>query len=176
MRLQDNPSMDSPKLQLEYSNGRVVTTIESNVVDAINSATVEIAGSGKGISDAPITLIVRKRGVPDLTLIDLLGIMRVPVQGQPVDINDQVAKIIKEYIAPKESIILDVLSATVDFPTCESIHMSQQVDHTRERTLAMVTKVDKAPKGLLEKVTMDDVHTGLGYVCVHNRIGDETYD
>ncbi|XP_066353717.1 dynamin-related protein 4C-like [Miscanthus floridulus] len=176
MRLQDDPSADSPKLQLEYSNGRVVTTTEANVGEAINAATAEIAGSGKGISDAPITLVVRKRGVPDLTLVDLPGITRVPVQGQPEDIYDQVAKIIKEYIAPKESIILNVLSATVDFPTCESIRMSQQVDRTGERTLAVVTKVDKAPEGLLEKVTMDDVHIGLGYVCVRNRIGDETYD
>ncbi|RLN15506.1 hypothetical protein C2845_PM02G31090 [Panicum miliaceum] len=176
MRLQDDPSADSPKLQLEYSNGRVVATTEAKVADAINAATAEIAGSGKGISDAPITLVVRKRGVPDLTLVDLPGITRAPVQGQPEDIYDQVAKIIKEYIAPKESIILNVLSATVDFPTCESIRMSQQVDRTGERTLAVVTKVDKAPEGLLEKVTMDDVHIGLGYVCVRNRIGDETYD
>jgi GTP-binding protein EngB required for normal cell division len=176
MRLQDDPSADSPKLQLEYSNGRVVTTTEADVADAINAATAEIAGSGKGISDAPITLVVRKRGVPDLTLVDLPGITRVPVHGQPEDIYDQVAKIIKEYIAPKESIILNVLSATVDFPTCESIRMSQQVDRSGERTLAVVTKVDKNPEGLLEKVTMDDVNIGLGYVCVRNRIGDETYD
>ncbi|RLN41401.1 dynamin-related protein 4C-like [Panicum miliaceum] len=176
MRLQDDPSADSPKLQLEYSNGRVVATTEAKVTDAINAATAEIAGKGKGISDAPITLVVRKRGVPDLTLVDLPGITRVPVQGQPEDIYDQIAKIIKDYIAPKESIILNVLSATVDFPTCESIRMSQQVDRTGERTLAVVTKVDKAPEGLLEKVTMDDVNIGLGYVCARNRIGEETYD
>ncbi|KAM3229660.1 hypothetical protein ACQJBY_060468 [Aegilops geniculata] len=176
MRLHDDPSADSPVLQLEYSNGRVVTTTEANVADAINAATAEIAGSGKGISDAPITLVVRKRGVPDLTLVDLPGITRVPVKGQPDDIYDQIAKIIKDYISPKESIILNVLSATVDFPTCESIRMLQQVDRTGERTLAVVTKVDKSPEGLLEKVTMDDVNIGLGYVCVRNRIGDETYD
>ena len=40
----------------------------------------------------------------------------------------------------------------------------------------MVTKSDKAPEGLLEKVTADDVNIGLGYVCVRNRIGDESYD
>ncbi|CAL4913650.1 unnamed protein product [Urochloa decumbens] len=178
MRLQDDPSADSPKLQLQYrySNGREVATTEAKVADAINAATAEIAGGGKGISDAPITLVVRKRGVPDLTLVDLPGITRVPVQGQPDDIYDQIAKIIKDYIAPKESIILNVLSATVDFPTCESIRMSQQVDRTGERTLAVVTKVDKSPEGLLEKVTTDDVHIGLGYVCVRNRVGEETYD
>ncbi|KAL6192500.1 hypothetical protein ACLB2K_033588 [Fragaria x ananassa] len=83
---------------------------------------------------------------------------------------------IMEYIKPEESIILNVLSASVDFTTCESIRMSQSVDKTGERTLAVVTKVDKAPEGLLEKVTADDVNIGLGYVCVRNRIGDETYE
>jgi len=54
--------------------------------------------------------------------------------------------------------------------------MSQMVDKTGKRTLAVVTKADKAPEGLLEKVTADDVNIGLGYVCVRNRIGDETYE
>ncbi|PKI12173.1 hypothetical protein CRG98_049519, partial [Punica granatum] len=54
--------------------------------------------------------------------------------------------------------------------------MSQMVDKTGHRTLAVVTKADKAPEGLLEKVTADDVNIGLGYVCVRNRIGDETYE
>ncbi|CAN0866572.1 Dynamin-related protein 4C [Linum grandiflorum] len=80
------------------------------------------------------------------------------------------------YIKPEESIILNVLSATVDFSTCESIRMSQKVDKTGDRTLAVVTKVDKSPEGLLEKVMADDVGIGLGYVCVRNRIGDETYE
>ncbi|KAF7043598.1 hypothetical protein CFC21_052928 [Triticum aestivum] len=156
MRLKGDPSGgDAPVLQLEYGAGRVVSTSEA-----------EIAGSGKGISDRPITLFVRKRGLPDLTLVDLPGITRVPVKGQPDDIYEQVAGIIQEYIAPKESIILNVLSATVDFPTCESIRMSQQVDRNGDRTLAVVTK----------QVTMDDVNIGLGYVCVRNRVGDETHD
>jgi len=42
--------------------------------------------------------------------------------------------------------------------------------------LAVVTKADKSPEGLLEKVTADDVNIGLGYVCVRNRIGDESYE
>ncbi|KAK3441339.1 hypothetical protein EUGRSUZ_B01398 [Eucalyptus grandis] len=109
-------------------------------------------------------------------MVDLPGITRVPVHGQPEDIYEQISAMIMEYIKPEESIILNVLSATVDFSTCESIRMSQMVDRTGRRTLAVVTKADKAPEGLLEKVTADDVNIGLGYVCVRNRIGDETYE
>ncbi|KAH0723417.1 hypothetical protein KY285_005972 [Solanum tuberosum] len=109
-------------------------------------------------------------------MVDLPGITRVAIQGQPENIFEQISDIIMTYISPQESIILNVLSATVDFPTCESIRMSQKVDKTGERTLAVVTKGDKAPEGLLEKVTADEVNIGLGYVCVRNRIGNETYE
>ena len=61
------------------------------------------------------------------------------------------------------------ISTQVDFTTCGSIKMSQQVDREGKRTLAVVTKVDKAPEGLLEKVTTNAVNIGLGYVCVRNR-------
>ncbi|KAG5113733.1 hypothetical protein JHK82_037002 [Glycine max] len=174
MRLQ-NHSLPKPELVLEY-NAKIVSTDEAQVSDAIRVATDELAGGGKGISNTPLTLVVKKDGVPDLTMVDLPGITRVPVHGQPEDIYDQIKDIIMEYIRPEESIILNVLSATVDFSTCESIRMSQGVDKTGERTLAVVTKADKAPEGLHEKVTADDVNIGLGYVCVRNRIGDESYE
>lgn len=166
MRLQ-NHCTRQPELSLEY-NGKVVHTDEEHISEAIIAATGEIAGMGKGISNQPLTLVVKKEGVPDLTMVDLPGITRVPVHGQPEDIYEQISKIIMEYITPEESIILNVLSASVDFTTCESIRMSQRVDKTGQRTLAVVTKVDKAPEGLLEKVTADDVSIGLGYICVRN--------
>ncbi|WCJ27679.1 Interferon-induced GTP-binding protein Mx [Euphorbia peplus] len=174
MRLQHHTA-PKPELSLEFK-GKTVTTDEAKVAEAINLATDEIAGNGKGISNDPLTLVVKKQGVPDLTMVDLPGITRVPVHGQPENIYEQVTEIITEYIRPEESIILNVLSATVDFATCESIRMSQKVDKTGGRTLAVVTKADKSPEGLLEKVTADDVNIGLGYVCVRNRIGDESYE
>ncbi|CAH9071035.1 unnamed protein product [Cuscuta europaea] len=175
MRLKNIPNLSEPELHLDF-NGKVVQTDEVNVADEIVLATDEIAGRGKGISRTPLTLTVKKHGVPDLTMVDLPGITRVPVHGQPEDIYEQISGIIMEYITPEETIILNVLSAAVDFTTSESIRMSQQVDKTGERTLAVVTKVDLAPEGLLEKVTADDVKIGLGYVCVRNRIGSETYE
>ncbi|KAM1514509.1 hypothetical protein COP2_013993 [Malus domestica] len=183
MRFQHSPQ---PELSLEC-NSKVDRTDENNISDDIVKATNSIAGGG--ISNTPLTLLVKKNGVPDLTMVDLPGITRVPVQGQPENIYDQIKDMIMQYIKPEESIILrpslgvsntkpalNVLSASVDFATCESIRMSQSVDKTGERTLALVMKVDKAPEGLLEKVTGDDVNIGLGYVCVRNRIGDETYE
>ncbi|KAG6752317.1 hypothetical protein POTOM_044541 [Populus tomentosa] len=174
MRLKHHPSL-VPEIFLQF-NDKTVPTDEAHVADAINLATDEIAGNGKGICNTELTLVVKKNGVPDLTLVDLPGITRVPVHGQPANIYEQIANIIMKYISPAESVILNVLSASVDFSTCESIMMSQKVDKNGERTLAVVTKVDKSPEGLPEKVTRNDVNIGLGYVCVRNRIGNESYE
>ncbi|KFK40778.1 hypothetical protein AALP_AA2G039600 [Arabis alpina] len=173
MRLQRSSSPE-PEIWLEFGDKRVDTD-EEHIAESICTATETIAGSGKGVSDTPLTLHVKKCGVPDLTMVDLPGITRVPVNGQPENIYEQISGMIMKYIEPQESIILNVLSATVDFTTCESIRMSRQVDKTGERTLAVVTKADMAPEGLLQKVTADDVNIGLGYVCVRNRVGEETY-
>ncbi|KAL8151005.1 hypothetical protein V2J09_020813 [Rumex salicifolius] len=140
-------------LTIEYA-GKSVQTDESSVTRAIEAATREIAGESKGISNTPITLIVRKPGVPDLTMVDLPGITRVAVRGQPGNIYEQVRDIIMEYITPEESIILNVISASVDFSTSESIRMSQMVDKTGHRTLIVVTKSNKSPEGLLEKASI----------------------
>ncbi|GLJ24889.1 hypothetical protein SUGI_0476090 [Cryptomeria japonica] len=172
MRLQSCKSQET-QITIQYS-GITRSISEAQITEALNVATEEIAGPGKEISNTPITLNVSKFNAPDLTMVDLPGITRVPVHGQPQDIYEQIARVIKQYITPKESIILNVLSASVDFPTCESIRMSLQVDEKGERTLAVVTKVDKAAEGLLEKVTVDAVNIGLGYVCVRNRIGNES--
>nr|DAD31669.1 TPA_asm: hypothetical protein HUJ06_010520 [Nelumbo nucifera] len=167
MRLH-NHRAPNPELRLECL-GREVATDEAHVSEAINYATDEIAGNRKGISHTPLTLVMKKRDVPDLSMVDLPGITSVPVHGQPEDIYVQISNIIMEYINPKESIILNVLSANVDFTTCESIRMSHLVDKTGERTLAVVTKCDKAPEGLLFKVMSNDVE-------YWNRIGDESYE
>ncbi|EYU23432.1 hypothetical protein MIMGU_mgv1a023769mg, partial [Erythranthe guttata] len=174
MRLQNHPNLN-PELFLEFA-GKTVPTDEQHVSAAISLATEEIAGKGKGLSNNPITLVVKKNGVPNLTIVDLPGITRVPVHGQPEDIHEQISKIIMEFITPEESIILNVLPASVDFCTCESIRLSKKVDRTGRRTLAVVTRADQSPQGLLDKVAADDVSIGLGYVCVRNRIGDESFD
>ena len=85
-------------------------------------------GKGCGISDTRITIEIVREGAPDLTLVDLPGITRLPISGQPPDINEQISKIIMRYIVLEESIILNVIIADVDFSTCDSIKKSKDVE------------------------------------------------
>lgn len=141
---------------------------EDMVAEAITEATDFLAGSRNGVTDNKIIITVERVNSPDLTLVDLPGITRVAIEGQPRDIYTQIHSMIHQHIKPEESVILNVLSAETDFSTSESIAMSQAVDPKGERTLAVVTKVDRCTDGVYEKVTANSVKIGLGYVCVWN--------
>ena len=90
MRLQHHPD-DVPEFVLEYKNETVNIVDESRISEAIEKATVEVAGNYKGIANVPLTLVVKKKGVPDLTMVDLPGITRVPIGDQPDDIYEQIS-------------------------------------------------------------------------------------
>lgn len=53
-----------------------------------------MAGEGVGISEDLITLEITSPDVPDLTLIDLPGIARVAVKGQPENIGEKVRRLL----------------------------------------------------------------------------------
>ncbi|KAL8264306.1 hypothetical protein R6Q59_022436 [Mikania micrantha] len=92
MRLQHHPD-PVPEFRLEFQKKTVKISEESQISEAIDKATVEIAGNSKGISNVPLTLVVKKKGVPDLTMVDLPGITRVPIGDQPKDIYDQISEV-----------------------------------------------------------------------------------
>ncbi|KAL3749796.1 hypothetical protein ACJRO7_010854 [Eucalyptus globulus] len=79
MWLQCRRPADSLELHLGF-NGKIMNVDdEDHYSDAFVFLTNEIAGSGEGISNAPLTLVVKKDGVSDLTMVDLPGITRVLV-------------------------------------------------------------------------------------------------
>jgi hypothetical protein len=90
MRLQHHPD-DVAEYVLEYKDKKVKIDDEHGISEAIDKATIEVAGNCKGVKNVPLTLVVKKRNVPDLTMVDLPGITRVPVGDQPKDIYEQVS-------------------------------------------------------------------------------------
>ncbi|XP_064183780.1 interferon-induced GTP-binding protein Mx3-like [Anguilla rostrata] len=133
----------------------------------------KLAGVGVGISDELITLEISSPDVCDLTLIDLPGIARVPVKGQPDDIGDQIKSLILNLINKTETIILVVVPCNVDIATTEALKMAQEVDPEGKRTLAILTKPDLVDKGT-EKIILDIIQNQViplskGYIIVKCR-------
>ncbi|GKD01803.1 dynamin-related protein 4C-like protein, partial [Tanacetum coccineum] len=133
---------------------------EHSGMESPDGRLASVAQCIKQLRDYKKFILVKNKGVPDLTMVDFRGITRVPVHGQPEDIYEQISAIITEYITPEESIILNVLSTSVDFSTCESIRMSQRVDVTGQRTLAVArkqTKIMKLAKESYEEARIKEV-------------------
>uniref|UniRef100_A0AAR2IVL9 Interferon-induced GTP-binding protein Mx n=1 Tax=Pygocentrus nattereri TaxID=42514 RepID=A0AAR2IVL9_PYGNA len=146
----------------------------------IREAQDEMAGVGVGISDDLISLEITSADVPDLTLIDLPGIARVAVKGQPEDIGDQIKRLIRKFITKQETISLVVVPCNVDIATTEALKMAQVEDPNGERTLGILTKPDLVDKGT-EETVVDIVHNEIinltkGYMIVRCRGQKEIMD
>ncbi|TSK17827.1 Interferon-induced GTP-binding protein Mx1 [Bagarius yarrelli] len=132
-----------------------------------------LAGDGVGICDELISLEITSPDVCDLTLIDLPGITRVPVKGQPEDIGDQIRRLILKFIEKRETINLVVVPCNVDIATTEALRMAQGVDPNGTRTLAILTKPDLVDKGaeadIMQVMQGKVVPLKKGYIMVRCR-------
>uniref|UniRef100_A0A8C2Z1V4 Interferon-induced GTP-binding protein Mx n=2 Tax=Cyclopterus lumpus TaxID=8103 RepID=A0A8C2Z1V4_CYCLU len=139
----------------------------------IREAQVKLAGVGVGISDDLISLEIASPNVPDLTLIDLPGITRVAVKGQPENIGEQIKRLIQKFITKQETISLVVVPSNVDIATTEALKMAQEVDPNGDRTLGILTKPDLVDKGteesVVEIVHNEVIHLKKGYMIVRCR-------
>uniref|UniRef100_A0A673ZH06 Dynamin-type G domain-containing protein n=1 Tax=Salmo trutta TaxID=8032 RepID=A0A673ZH06_SALTR len=145
----------------------------SEVVNHVEQAQNELAGEGLGICEHLITLKITSSTVCDLSLIDLPGIARVAVKGQPDDIGAQIKNLILKFIKNKRTIILVVVPCNVDIATTEALKMAQEVDPEGTRTQAILTKPDLidpgAEKNVLEIVHNKVIFLNMGYVVVKCR-------
>ncbi|KAK3510921.1 hypothetical protein QTP70_027108 [Hemibagrus guttatus] len=123
----------------------------ADVEETIKEAQKNIAGA-VGISDKLISLEVSSADVPDLTLIDLPGIVCMPITNQPENIAKQIKRLIRKFIENQGTIILVVMPCNVDIATNEALKMAHEVDPDGKRTIGILTKPDLVDKGKEEMV------------------------
>lgn len=119
----------------------------NDIKNEIEKDTSKIAGNNKGISSIPIVLKIYSPNVVDLTLVDLPGLVNVPVGDQPLNIDIQVRELVLEYIKNPNAIILAISPASSDIANSESLKIAKEVDPYYQRTLGVLTKIDLMDKG-----------------------------
>ncbi|XP_058622265.1 uncharacterized protein LOC131533856 [Onychostoma macrolepis] len=161
------------KAVLSYNDKKNEFVDSSSLETRVHEAQDELAGKGVAIRDDLITLEVMSPGVCDLTLIDLPGITRVPVNGQPQDIGSQIKRMIMKYIEKQETINMVVCPCNTDIATTEALKMAQEVDPDGKRTVAILTKPDLIDKGtekrILRIVSNEVIPLRKGYIMVKCR-------
>lgn len=139
----------------------------------INRQTDLVAGKNKGIIDDPIVLSVYSLTCPDLTVIDLPGVTRVPLKG--TDQSEDIEKVTKDmamrYITDPRTIILAVLPANQDMSTSDALQLARFADPQGLRTIGVITKIDIMDPGTdaARMLLGEEIALRLGYVGVKNR-------
>ncbi|GAB2232360.1 hypothetical protein Droror1_Dr00011392 [Drosera rotundifolia] len=133
----------------------------------IQDETDRVTGKTKMISPVPIHLSIYSPNVVNLTLVDLPGLTKVAVDGQPDSIVEDIENMVRSYVAKPNCIILAISPANQDIATSDAIKLAREVDPSGERTFGVLTKLDLMDKG----TNALDVLDGRSYRLQHPWVG-----
>ncbi|GMJ06069.1 DYNAMIN-RELATED PROTEIN 1E, ARABIDOPSIS DYNAMIN-LIKE 4, DYNAMIN-like 1E [Hibiscus trionum] len=139
----------------------------SMVRKEIQDETDRMTGKSKQISPVPIHLSIYSPNVVNLTLIDLPGLTKVAVEGQPESIVQDIDSMVRSYVEKPNCIILAITPANQDIATSDAMKLSREVDPTGERTFGVLTKLDLMDKG----TNAIEVLEGRAYPLKHPWVG-----
>ncbi|XP_027334199.1 dynamin-related protein 1E-like isoform X2 [Abrus precatorius] len=126
--------------------GRKITDY-ALVRQEIQDETDRVTGRTKQISPVPIHLSIYSPHVVNLTLIDLPGLTKVAIEGQPETIVHDIENMVRSYVEKPNCIILAISPANQDIATSDAIKLAREVDPSGERTFGVLTKLDLMDKG-----------------------------
>jgi len=149
-------------------------TKASEIAGEIESITKRICGDSGGFSkDKTIVINVQAPNVPDLTIIDLPGIVRTTVKGQDDSVIKDVNSLIETFLKSSRTIILAVMGANRDIATSDILERASKVDPEGTRTMGVLTMPDLVDSGAESEViaVLANRKKPLkhGYVMLKNR-------
>ena len=150
---------------------------EENIIrQNIEEFTKSYAGNDKAISYKEIVIKISSIDVPNLTLIDLPGLVMVACtdQGQPEDIKEQIKNLIKHYITQDNTIIMGILPARCDIEVDSALELIKQYDVNGTRTIGIMTKIDLMNENTdiseyLQNNISNDLKLKYGYFAIKNK-------
>jgi len=135
---------DRLKQEVEIQRNEINTKIQEYTKQLIPTSS-EDDGS---VADKPITLTIYGKDLPNLTMVDLPGLIHHDSNRSKIK---EIKEMVKKYIKSEQSIIVNVLNSTCDAATAESLSLSKDVDPERKRTLLVLTKIDINDQDLHKK-------------------------
>ena len=132
------------------------------------------------ISDKPITINIYSPNVPNLSLVDLIGLTMVACtdKGQPEDIKEKIENLVVSYIKQKKTIILAVMQSKNDLETDIGLALIKKHNIEGQKVIGVLTKpdlinVDNHIGEYLTNNISKNLMLTYGYYVVKNRNGQE---
>nr|GMD13722.1 dynamin-related protein 1C [Ipomoea batatas] len=147
----------------------------ATVRQEIADETDRITGKTKQISNVPIHLSIYSPNVVNLTLIDLPGLTKVAVEGQPDSIVEDIEGMVRSYVEKGDNLFMSerlrvssaltsinahirgpleikrdmimLKTSNQDIATSDAIKLAREVDPSGERTFGVLTKLDLMDQG-----------------------------
>lgn len=137
----------------------------------IERETDRAIGTTNGVSKEPINLRIFSPNMLNLTLVDLPGLTKVAVDGQPAEIVKQIRDMNLDIIREENCLILAVTPADISFANSDALELAKIVDPKGVRTIGVMTKLDKMDKGTNACEILKNKKSPLqhGYLGVVNR-------
>jgi dynamin 1-like protein len=126
---------------------------------------------GTIVSPVPMTLRIVSPHLPGLSMVDMPGLTKVPIDGQPKSIVTELENMARDYVKHENVIILAVTPANADLATSDALRLAREVDPTGERTIGVLTKIDIMDPGTNCREVLEDAAYRLrnGWIGVVNR-------
>jgi dynamin 1-like protein len=123
------------------------------------------------VKSDPISLKIVSPDVLTMTLVDLPGLTRNPVGGQPESIMMDIRAMVEEYVKDENAIILAVSPANQDLANSDALAMARKHDPKGQRTIGVLTKLDLMDEGTdaSKMLKGEEYPLKLGYIGVVNR-------
>lgn len=142
-------------------------------------ATVSGSSTARAFSRDILSIEIEGPSRPQLTLVDVPGLIQTETKGVTRQDRDMVTEITDFYIRQPRTICLAVVSATNDYANQPILTKVREVDPTGERTLGIITKPDRLDQGsgseaaFLALARNEDIFFKLGWHVVKNRKFEE---
>ena len=126
----------------------------------------------------PIIIKIYSTNLVDLTLVDLPGLVKVPIGGQPDNIDTIVKKIVLDFISNPNAIILAISPANIDIANSDSLKIAREVDPYFSRTLGVISKLDlvENPGDIIEILNNKVYPLKYGYIGVTCRNSKDNFN
>lgn len=162
------------KLTIPNSTKEEIETIRQY----ISLKTIELAGEQMNVSKTPIYLQIYSPHVPDLSLIDLPGLIMVACtdKGQPQNMPEQIEKLVESYIKDTNTIILSIIQSRSDLETDLGLAMIKK--YKCNKTIGVLTKPDLMNNdshvgNYLLGTVSKDLMLDYGYFVVKNKSNND---
>lgn len=132
------------------------------------------ASAVNAISSDVLRIEITGPSHPQLTIVDLPGLIHSENATQTAQDVELVSKLVRQYMSNSRSIILAVISGKNDFPNQAVSSRAREFDPDGRRTLGIITKPDTLPPGSQSEAAFislarnEQVHLELGWHVVKN--------